>query len=267
MTTPDIPLRMDISFELPGSPEQVWEAIATANGISSWFLPTEMEEREGGAFCIYMGDHGSSAGTVTGWDPPHRLVIEEPDWAALTGHDPASVTPMITEFVIEARSGGTCSLRVVTSAFGSGADWEQECFTSMEMHWRPYFDNLGRYLTSFPGQKVTSLSAGADVPGTLDGVWDALRLSLGAGTVGQAVEVRGLTGRVERIGGPPGPHELLLRSTTPVPGFLGFLLVGGDEDVVSVQMEGYLFSDDAPGYVEREKPRWKAWLENLVVTA
>jgi hypothetical protein len=211
-----------------------------------------------------MGEHGSSAGTVTGWDPPHRLVIEEPDWAALTGHDPASVTPMITEFVVEARSGGTCSLRVVTSAFGQGADWEQECFTSMEMYWRPYFDNLRRYLTSFPGQKVTSLSAAAEVPGTLDGVWDALRQSLGAGTVGQAVEVRGLTGQVERIG---GPHELLVRSTTPVPGFLGFLLLEGDDDMVNVQLEGYLFSDDAPTYVEREKPQWKAWLESLAVTA
>jgi uncharacterized protein YndB with AHSA1/START domain len=267
MTTPDIPLRMDISFELAGSPEQVWDAIATANGISSWFLPTEMEEREGGAFCMYMGDHASSAGTVTGWDPPHRLVIEEPDWATLTGHDPASVTPMITEFVVEARSGGMCTLRVVTSAFGRGEGWEQEFFTSMETYWRPYFDNLRRYLTSFPGQKVTSLSTSADVPGSVDGVWEALRRSLGARTVGQGVEVRGLTGRIERIGGPPGPHELLLRSTTPVPGFVGFLLVGRDDDVVTVQLEGYLFSDDAPAYVEREKPHWKAWLESLAVTA
>ena len=27
---PDVPLRLELSFELPGTPEQVWDAIATA---------------------------------------------------------------------------------------------------------------------------------------------------------------------------------------------------------------------------------------------
>ena len=27
--------------EVPGTPEQVWQAIATGPGISSWFVPTE----------------------------------------------------------------------------------------------------------------------------------------------------------------------------------------------------------------------------------
>ena len=46
--TPDVPLRVEMRFELPGTPEQVWAAIATGNGISSWFVPTEVEERRGG---------------------------------------------------------------------------------------------------------------------------------------------------------------------------------------------------------------------------
>lgn len=46
MTTPDVPLRMEITCELPGTPEQIWDAIATAHGITSWFLPTDVEERE-----------------------------------------------------------------------------------------------------------------------------------------------------------------------------------------------------------------------------
>ena len=267
MTTPDIPLRMALTFELPGPPEQVWDAIATANGISAWFLPTDMDEREGGAFCIHMGEADSSAGTVTGWEPPRRLVIEEPDWAALSGHDPASVTPMVTEFLVEARSGGTCVLRVVTSAFGTGADWEQEFFDEMERYWRPYFDNLRLYLTHFPGQRVTSLSVAAEVPGGLDQVWAALRRSLGADEVGRAVAVRGVTGSVQRIGTPPAPNELLLRLDEPAPGFLGFLLTGKGDGRTNVAIEGYLFSDTAPELVEREKRGWKAWLEDLAVAA
>jgi uncharacterized protein YndB with AHSA1/START domain len=96
---------MAFSIEVPGTPEQVWDAIATANGISSWFLPTDVEEHEGGAIVTHMGGT-DSPGTITGWDPPRRLEYSEPEWAALTGHDVDSVTPMVTEFLVEAQSGG-----------------------------------------------------------------------------------------------------------------------------------------------------------------
>ena len=35
----------EISFEVevPGTPEQVWDAIATGPGISAWFVPAEIE--------------------------------------------------------------------------------------------------------------------------------------------------------------------------------------------------------------------------------
>ena len=56
MTQPHVPHRMELTFELPGTPEQVWQAIATADGISSWFLPTDLEERQGGAIVTHMGD-------------------------------------------------------------------------------------------------------------------------------------------------------------------------------------------------------------------
>src|SRR6185436_17250749 len=36
-----------IEFEVAGTPEEVWQAIATGPGISSWFVPTEIEERDG----------------------------------------------------------------------------------------------------------------------------------------------------------------------------------------------------------------------------
>ena len=38
MTTPDVPLRFEFTIEVPGPPEQVWDALATANGISSWMM-------------------------------------------------------------------------------------------------------------------------------------------------------------------------------------------------------------------------------------
>ena len=38
---------MTVEFEVAGTPEEVWQAIATGPGISSWFVPTEIEERNG----------------------------------------------------------------------------------------------------------------------------------------------------------------------------------------------------------------------------
>jgi uncharacterized protein YndB with AHSA1/START domain len=38
---------VQVEVEVPGTPEEVWQAIATGPGISSWFVPTTVEERDG----------------------------------------------------------------------------------------------------------------------------------------------------------------------------------------------------------------------------
>ena len=129
-TTPNVPYRLEFSVEVPGTPEQVWQAIATAKGMSAWFLPTEMEEREGGSLHISMGPEMGSDGRITGWDPPRRIAYEE-DWAALMGKDPEALSPLTSEFLVEAQSGGTCIVRVTSSGFGTGAAWESEFWDDM----------------------------------------------------------------------------------------------------------------------------------------
>lgn len=262
-SNPDVPLRVELTFELPGPAEQLWRAIATAEGITSWFLPTDLEERDGGAIVTHMGET-SSPGTVTGWDPPRRLAIQEPGWAALAGHEGAPVTPLATEFLIEARSGGTCVLRVVSSAFGTGADWEQEFFEEMEKNWRPFFERLRLYLTHFPGQHATVLEASHTVKGTLAGpVLAAMRGSLGVDEVGQALDARGLSAHVERI----GVSDVLLRVTDPVPGYVGFGAFDTGEDDAMAVVHGQLFTEAAPAFVDRERPGWQDWLEGLAIPA
>jgi uncharacterized protein YndB with AHSA1/START domain len=262
MTTPNVPLRMELTFEMPGTPEQVWHAIASAAGISAWMMPTDFEEREGGAVSFHMGET-SSDGTVTGWDPPRRLVYEEPDWAALGGHEGASVTPLVSEFLVEAQSGGTCVLRVVSSAFGTGADWEREFIDEMEKGWAPMFEHLRLYLTHFPDQQATTLWLDAQVPGTTDSVHAALLQALGVDTAGQAVVTHGLTGEVHRI----TESGVTLRLTDSIPGYLSIWTNGMGDDTVMVGLVGYLFSDAAPAYVKREEAAWKAWIEELAIAA
>ena len=55
---------VQVEVEVPGSPEQVWQAIATGPGISSWFVPTEVEGRVGGAFSANFGPAMESTSTI-----------------------------------------------------------------------------------------------------------------------------------------------------------------------------------------------------------
>ncbi|MGH9231558.1 MAG: SRPBCC family protein, partial [Acidimicrobiales bacterium] len=232
------------------------------DGISSWFLPTDLEEHEGGKIVVYMGET-NSPGTVTGWDPPRRLAYEEPEWARLAEHEDAPVTPLATEFLVEAQSGGTCVVRVVTSAFGTGADWEQEFFEEMEKSWAPFFDRLRLYLRHFAGQRATVLEANHTVSAPAGPVFAAMRQALGATEAGQTVTERGLSGQVERI----GKEDLLLQVTDPVPGYVGFVAFGMPDGTTSAMIHGHLFSDAAPAFVEREQPAWQAWLQGLAIPA
>jgi uncharacterized protein YndB with AHSA1/START domain len=265
MTTPDVPLRLELEFELPGTAEQIWDAIATGNGMAGWFSPAEVEEREGGALRLFMGEGITSTGSVTKWDPPHVFGYEEPEWPDLMGHPGADVTPMVSEFIIEARSGGSCVLRVVTSAFGTGADWEQEVFDDMTKHWVPFFDNLRLYLTHFAGQHVTSMELMVQHDGRRDAIWAAVRDALGVAAVGDQFEGHGLQGVVERSNVSPGPTELLIRLGEPIPGLLNVFAYGSDDGPCTVGLRGYLFSDEAVAYIEREQPAWTTWFQDLAV--
>lgn len=79
---------IDLKVEVPGTPEQAWDAIATGPGITAWMQPTDVEEREGGTFSYDMGTGtGRIYGTVTGWDPPRRFAEESP-WNSLAAPPP-----------------------------------------------------------------------------------------------------------------------------------------------------------------------------------
>ncbi len=257
-STPNVPYRLEFSVEVPGTREQVWRAIATAPGLSSWFLPTVLEEREGGALRFEMGEGMGSEGHVTRWDPPHTLGYEE-DWAALMGKSPAELSPMTSEFVIESNSGGTCVVRVTTSGFGTGADWEQEWWDDMGRSWIPSFDILRLYLARFPGQQATPVEVSATHPGDEDAVWASARDALGLTDGGQAVSLLGTTGVVERV----DDRHALVQLDTPVPGMLTATAHEMQDGEVTVWVRAFLFGPDAEAYARDQAPAWQRHLESL----
>ena len=133
--------RMEHTYEVAATPEEVWNAIATADGISAWMVPTRLDPQIGGAVSFDVGFW--SHGIVTDYTPPRRFAYAEP-WPT-TDHDLSSVTPIATEFLIESASGGSCVIRVVSSAYGSGADWENEFFAEMVAGWGAMLDNLAKH--------------------------------------------------------------------------------------------------------------------------
>jgi uncharacterized protein YndB with AHSA1/START domain len=152
VTSPDQPdrveHRVERTYEVAATPEQVWDAIATAEGISAWMVPTRLDPQIGGAVSFDVGFW--SHGIVTDYTPTRRFAYAEPwpiaDHMPTAEHDLSSLTPIATEFLIESASGGSCVIRVVTSAYGSGADWENEFFTEMMAGVIPMLDNLATHL-------------------------------------------------------------------------------------------------------------------------
>lgn len=81
MKEPDEPRRVEHraerTYRVPASPDQVWEVIATAEGISSWMGPTQLEPRVGGEVAFDLDDT-TLTGVVTGYTPNERFAYEEP---------------------------------------------------------------------------------------------------------------------------------------------------------------------------------------------
>ena len=257
MTTPDTPHRFELEFTVSATPEQVWDAIASADGISAWMLQTELDPREGGAVRFDMGPDGASEGTVTAFEPTRRIVYEE-DWATLVGHAGADVTPLVTEFLVEAQSGGTCVVRVVTSAYGTGADWEHEFWGEMETGWAPMLDRLRIYLTHFAGQRATATTSSATFAVTPVEAIDRVRAALGVGTAGDHIDAAGVDGVVERT----IAQHFLVRIERPVPGLVSCFSHGTDAGAV-VNLSAYLYGPDGAAAAERLRPEWQSLLEAL----
>ena len=52
---------------------KVWDAVATADGLSSWFMPNDLQAVEGHEFQLNAGQFGMSPCKVTKVDPPNTL--------------------------------------------------------------------------------------------------------------------------------------------------------------------------------------------------
>ena len=133
------------SVELDATPEQVWEMLATGEGLARWFpIEARVKPGEGGEIFFSWGK-GVMEGTanIVTWDPPRRLVGE---WGGM--HD---------EYLIESKDGKT-TLTVVSSGFGEGDDWDK-MLDSTNAGWAFELGGLKHALEKHPGESRTVLRA------------------------------------------------------------------------------------------------------------
>lgn len=247
---------VEAEVEVPGTPEEVWAAIATGPGISAWFVPSTVEEREGGAAKADFGPGMESEGTIKKWDPPHRYVVE-------TQEGPG---PVATEWIVEARSGGTCVVRVVHSWFASSDDWDHE-FEGHEHGWRSFFLILSLYLTHFRGHPAATLQVMGMTTEPEADAWRTLLRGLGTAGAG-AGEHRDAPsgtppfGGVVEVGGDGAHPELLVRLEKPCPGIAhAFAMPMGGQ--VMLPMRLYLYGGEARDVLARDESAWQAWMNDL----
>lgn len=251
---------LELEVEVVGTPDEVWRAIATGPGISSWYVPHTVEERAGGAALARFGPGPEMEipGRVAEWDPPNRVLFDGGDVDE----------GFAFEWTVEARDGGSCVVRLVHSGFGSGEDWDAQ-YDAMEGGWKMFLLNLQLHCKHFAGQSATAALPTVMAPGPREELWTAVTAALGASSApsaGERVELTAgddlkLAGEVvETV-----PYRVSLLVEDPVPG-TAVVAVEGMGDQFSVSIWSYLYGDQGAAAVSRDEPRWQKWLDELVAS-
>lgn len=252
-----------VEVEVPGTPEEVWRAIATGPGISAWFVPTTSDERQGGQLVCTFGPGMDCPAKITAWQPPKRFVAEGDIGA------PGS-PPMANEWSVEARTGGFCLVRVVNSLVASTDDWDN-LLEGLEQGWPTYFQILRMRLTHFREMPCSSMHLLGFSSESEAVAWTKLGGALGLTKVAQGQKwtapagVPRLTGVVEAVGKGMHPNTVLLRLDTPAPGsaYIGAFSCGG---MIQAAASVYLYGDQARKIIERDEPAWQKFMGSLFPT-
>lgn len=296
--------RVACRVPLPAAPTVVWDAVATGEGISSWFVPCALEPQVGGRI-VQFADPGApdpttgpeaaaeamltaTVGEITAYTPPAGSVpglfsYEERDWMG----EGVPVPPWETSCeVVDDGEGG--SLLTLRSGFGSGGQLAEESVDGSVDGWVQALTVLAHRLTHRPADGVVTVDAATDpidagVPELWARVTNAL-ISPASGVGGNPGE-SGVVARSGEVGGIVVAESQASRTlilSAPADGMLElFAFPAGEthEDAagraaLAVRVFEYV---DVPGGDGRplgaaavdvaptwDAPRWRSWLEGLL---
>jgi hypothetical protein len=235
--------------DLPATPEQVWDAVATGAGNLGWLYPMEVEPHVGGK--VTRG-----AATVVAWEPPSHFATRATQDGGFSN---------TLSYHIEPAADGTSHLRmgihwVHTGIVDDTWNWDTKS-DAAEKHVDFYQHGLAEYLRHFAGRPAVYAKAQRPEPTADPADFAALRRRLGLAedaAVGDRLPLRvpGTDGRSEEVvvdwlstdfvglRGPDALYRFFNGSTWNVPIWLGH----------------HLFAEDADE--QQATKAWTAWLND-----
>jgi uncharacterized protein YndB with AHSA1/START domain len=250
---------VELEFLVPGTPEQVWHAMATGPGNGAWFTTAEIEERIGGRITFHFMPDVTGSGTVTHWEPPCRFSYVEADWAE-------GAPPVLTDITIVARSGDECLVRMAHSIVSPSSYWDGQ-MEGFESGWPGFIAVLRLYLARHAGQEAASFQLSAQAGDDALVVWRTLLDGLGHETadVGENWTVDAgetLFGEVVHVRQDEVQRYVILRIDGDVPGVGLFGLYDAGE-AVRLSLCRFFYGPKAGETATAVRTEWQAWLDAI----
>ena len=167
MTAAEPTRTIDLTVEIAAPVDEVWEAVATGDGIARWFAPiASVDEGEGGTVTVAWAEGADWPSRITAWRPGEHLQMVD-----LSDADAAAAgTALTVDYHLEDAAGKT-RLRLVTSNVPGTPDWED--YVNMMLNgWRVFLWNLGHAVERHPGVPRRMISVRPWVTGSREEVWE-----------------------------------------------------------------------------------------------
>lgn len=195
---------VDLTIDIDATLEEVWQALATGEGISRWFAPhATVTPGEGGSVSVGWDPNEMWSQPITVWEPMRRMQTAS-EMPAADGR----MVRLAVDYHLEAR-GDRVRVRLVHSGFDDSGSWA-EYIDGLDAGWTFFLFNLKHALerrrgldrqqlfarfrtTARPGEEhpvfgESGLRLRPPVVGLRPG--DACRLSLGGRDLDATVAVR-----------------------------------------------------------------------------
>jgi hypothetical protein len=231
------PFEIRREIPLEATPDEVWKAIATSEGLAAWFMPMELD---------------LDSPVVTSNEPGRRLGIRMPPGDDGSFH--------AFDYRIESAGPGRSELRFAHSGFtGDGASDDYEALTGAG--WDMYLHTLSQYFIHFAGLPAHYVEAEGPPASADESLWP--RLLAAVGLTEPVKEGTGVRFDIPRFGAAEGVVDyatstfLGLRAPSALIRFHGRSGLGMP---VAVSLHVYVKTDyDTAG----AQHAWESWLADV----
>jgi len=144
--------RIERTLKLDAPVDAVWKALTDATELMRWFpMRARVVPGPGGSIHMQWDDTYDAESRIEIWEPDQHLRIGFPH------HGPVLLA---TDYHLESDKGRTV-LRVVTSGFGEGSDWD-DWYAGVGSGWDFELEGLKHYLEHHRGQdRLVATARGA----------------------------------------------------------------------------------------------------------